>query len=273
MECIECGKKYGHEIWCSQFSKGGNLLNHLLKPSKPLIPEIEPPELFQKDEPNFLKDLLEPKKSVFDDHQQKEPLFKLSEPLFESPEPMFKMPEPEILKPIIPKIELPNLLEEDKPSFLKNLLEPHKPTVGSLPEPEIMFEPPEPKFEPIEPLFNSSEDLLKPPKPVFEPPEPMFKPQEPLFKKPEIMFPEPITDKPSFPPPPTGIIKDYNTGIDTGIRFTEGGIIKNDLGHNMGKVDGNLIYNDSGHMVGKVADDGRIMDLNGMFTGEFIDKY
>ncbi len=163
---------------------------------------------------------------------------------YDEPTSLITFPKPSDFEPAIPEIKLPQPFQEDKPDFLKNLLEPHKPPLSPLPEP----------------------------KPLFDPQEPLFKPQEPLFRKPEPILPEPMTEKPQFIPPPTGIVRN-DLGNDTGIRFTDGGIIKNDLGHSLGKVDQNLIYNDLGHLIGKAADDGRIMDLNGLFTGDFIDKH
>lgn len=150
-----------------------------------------------------------------------------------------KLPDIELSKPLISEREPLDLFTKEKSSFLKNGLDPYKPALGTLPE--------------YKPLIDKPNPLL-----------------------PEPILPEPMKDTPPFPPPPappTGIVKNYYTGIDTGIRFTDGGVIKNYLGHNIGKVDGNLIYNDSGCREGKVADDGRIMDINGYYTGDFIDKH
>jgi hypothetical protein len=167
-------------------------------------------------------------------------------------------------------------LENDY-DYLDNLLKPSrfKPITVPSTKPYEPYEPLIPEIKPIKPFEEDRpsylESVLEPRKPFIDP----LSRQEPLFKTPETRLPELVTDKPPFltpPASPTGIIRNYHAGIDTGIRFTDGGIIKNDLGYNLGKVDGNLIYNDSGHLMGKVAHDGRIMDLNGHFTGDFIDK-
>lgn len=166
--------------------------------------------------------------------------------------------------------------EDDFTTPIKPLLRDPPPRYE--PEPFLPYEPdPLPKPDPLRSIFQRDDEER--PR-IFDDPRQRLRLGDDLRPG---LGPDPLlTSRPSLPDPLRetfksdfqwkGIVK-TDTGLDTGIRFTEGGIIKNEFGHNVGNFDGPLVYNHEGHLVGKIDDAGRLLDLNGLFIGKKIDSF